>query len=74
MKAARRAERPRNRMELYAKALSMLLHLRDAERGIDTPVDDTAERGLPHDAAWRLTQAGKVDFVHRTFQEISYRR
>ncbi|WP_433869262.1 NACHT domain-containing protein [Saccharopolyspora sp. CA-218241] len=113
---AHRSELPRNRMDLYAKALAMLLHLRDAERGITGLLSDPEKRVLLRDLAWRLTLAnrielsasdalehlerklpgmpnvtgdaktllkhllersgvirapipGKVDFVHRTFQE-----
>lgn len=57
-----RSELPRNRMELYAKALSMLLHLRDAERGIGSVLSDTEKRVLLRDLAWRLTLANRVEF------------
>ncbi|MFT7835355.1 hypothetical protein Q5530_04290 [Saccharothrix sp. BKS2] len=57
-----RSESPRNRVDLYAKALTMLLHLRDAERGIAGLPGDTGKRVLPRDPAWRLTPAGKVEF------------
>ncbi|MFI9810831.1 NACHT domain-containing protein [Saccharothrix variisporea] len=56
-----RSELPRNRMELYAKALAMLLHLRDAERGIETLLTDTGKRVLLRDLAWRLTLGNKVE-------------
>ncbi|MBM7769969.1 energy-coupling factor transporter ATP-binding protein EcfA2 [Actinokineospora baliensis] len=112
----RKSELPRNRMDLYRTALSMLLHLRDAERGIPSLLSDAQKRVLLRDLAWRMTlgsraemrdeQAlahltrklpempkvdgspealltdlversgvlrspvpGKVDFIHRTFQE-----
>lgn len=57
-----RSELPRNRMDLYAKALTMLLHLRDAERGIAGLLGDTEKRVLLRDLAWRLTLANKVEF------------
>ncbi|QFZ16092.1 NACHT domain-containing protein [Saccharothrix syringae] len=57
-----RSELPRNRMDLYAKALAMLLHLRDAERGIAGLLSDTEKRVLLRDLAWRLTLANKVEF------------
>ncbi|WP_433266982.1 NACHT domain-containing protein [Actinosynnema sp. CS-041913] len=57
-----RSELPRNRMDLYAKALAMLLHLRDAERGIPGLLGDTEKRVLLRDLAWRLTLANKVEF------------
>lgn len=56
-----RSELPRNRMDLYAKALAMLLHLRDAERGIAGLLSDTEKRVLLRDLAWRLTLANKVE-------------
>jgi NACHT conflict system protein/NACHT domain-containing protein len=59
---AHRSELPRNRMDLYAKALAMLLHLRDAERGISGLLGDTEKRVLLRDLAWRLTLANKVEF------------
>ncbi|MFD9734975.1 NACHT domain-containing protein [Umezawaea sp. NPDC059074] len=59
---AQRSELPRNRMDLYAKALAMLLHLRDAERGITGLLGDTDKRVLLRDLAWRLTLANKVEF------------
>ncbi|MCP3803240.1 NACHT domain-containing protein [Allokutzneria sp. A3M-2-11 16] len=56
-----RSELPRNRMDLYAKAFAMLLHLRDAERGIPALLSDTEKRVLLRDLAWRLTLANKVE-------------
>ncbi|MEU6154833.1 NACHT domain-containing protein [Actinosynnema sp. NPDC047251] len=56
-----RSELPRNRMDLYAKALAMLLHLRDAERGIPVLLGDVEKRVLLRDLAWRLTLADKVE-------------
>ncbi|GAA1266723.1 NACHT domain-containing protein [Saccharothrix xinjiangensis] len=57
-----RSELPRDRMDLYAKALTMLLHLRDAERGIAGLPGDTEKRVLLRDLAWRLTLANRVEF------------
>lgn len=112
----RTSELPRNRMELYRAALTMLLDLRDAERNIPGLLDATEKTALLRDLAWRLTLGnrnelarakvlehvtrklpampnvdeepesvldhllersgvlreplpGRVDFVHRTFQE-----
>ncbi|MCS7484538.1 NACHT domain-containing protein [Umezawaea endophytica] len=59
---AHRSELPRNRMDLYAKALAMLLHLRDLERHIAFLLGDTEKRVLLRDLAWRLTLANKVEF------------
>lgn len=58
---AHRSELPRNRMDLYAKALAMLLHLRDAERGIAGLLSDTEKRVLLRDLAWRLTLANRIE-------------
>ncbi|MFJ8963144.1 NACHT domain-containing protein [Lentzea sp. NPDC102401] len=110
------SELPHNRMELYAAALTMLLDLRDAERGIARILTTSDKTVLLRDLAWRLQLGGlsqlpktkvrehvtrkirsmpnvdedpeailthllersgvlrepipgKVDFVHRTFQE-----
>jgi predicted NACHT family NTPase len=59
---AHRSELPRNRMELYAKALAMLLHLRDAERGIPGLLSDTEKRV----AAARPGLAADLGQPHRT--------
>lgn len=106
---------PRNRLELYVTALSMLLDRRDAERGIVASVKPSGQesRQLLRHLAWRLSVngrselskdeairrigerlatthtaealldhlvqrsglvrepvAGRIDFVHRTFQEF----
>lgn len=58
---AYRSELPRNRMDLYAKALAMLLHLRDAERGIAGLLSDMEKRVLLRDLAWRLTLANRIE-------------
>lgn len=57
-----RSELPRNRMDLYAKALLMLLHLRDQERGIASLLDDAGKRVVLRDLAWRLTMADRIEF------------
>lgn len=49
------AELPQNRMELYAAALTMLLDLRDAERGIARMLTTSDKTVLLRDLAWRLT-------------------
>ncbi len=65
-----RSELPRNRMELYAKALSMLLHLRDKERGIVGLLDDSGKRVVLRDLAWRLTLANRIEFDHQQALEF----
>lgn len=67
-----RSELPRNRMELYAKALAMLLHLRDAERGIETLLTDAGKRVLLRDLAWRLTLGNKVELsTEEAFEHLA---
>ncbi|EOD63954.1 NACHT domain-containing protein [Amycolatopsis vancoresmycina] len=58
---AHRSELPRDRMDLYRKALSMLLHLRDAERRIDVILTEAQKQILLGDLAWRLSLASKVE-------------
>ncbi|RSD13733.1 NACHT domain-containing protein [Amycolatopsis eburnea] len=58
---AHRSELPRDRMDLYRKALSMLLHLRDAERRIDVILTESQKEVLLGDLAWRLSLASKVE-------------
>ncbi|TWE29972.1 NACHT domain-containing protein [Prauserella muralis] len=60
---AHHSELPRNRMDLYARALTMLLHLRDAERGITGPLADPEKRVLLRDLAWRLTLANRIELT-----------
>ncbi|HYQ68084.1 NACHT domain-containing protein [Actinophytocola sp.] len=67
---AHRSELPRNRMDLYDKALAMLLHLRDVERGIASLLDDTEKRVFLRDLAWRLALASKSDF--RTTEALEF--
>ncbi|MFD4674442.1 NACHT domain-containing protein [Lentzea sp. NPDC058450] len=52
------SELPQNRMELYAAALTMLLDLRDAERGIARILTASDKTVLLRDLAWRLTLGG----------------
>jgi energy-coupling factor transporter ATP-binding protein EcfA2 len=58
---AHRSELPRDRMDLYRKALSMLLHLRDAERRIGVILSEAHKQILLGDLAWRLSLASKVE-------------
>jgi NACHT conflict system protein/NACHT domain-containing protein len=58
---AHRSELPRDRMDLYRKALSMLLHLRDAERRIGVILTEAQKQILLGDLAWRLSLASKVE-------------
>ncbi|SFR22624.1 NACHT domain-containing protein [Lentzea waywayandensis] len=52
------SELPHSRMELYAAALTMLLDLRDAERGIARILTTSDKTVLLRDLAWRLTLGG----------------
>lgn len=52
------SELPQSRMELYAAALTMLLDLRDAERGIARILTTSDKTVLLRDLAWRLTLGG----------------
>ncbi|MEU0880354.1 NACHT domain-containing protein [Lentzea sp. NPDC005914] len=53
------SELPQSRMELYAAALTMLLDLRDAERGIARILTTSEKTVLLRDLAWRLTLGGR---------------
>ncbi|MBP2478247.1 hypothetical protein JOF53_007119 [Crossiella equi] len=53
------AELPRSRMELYERALAMLLDLRDTHRRIPGLLDLAQKRVLLRDLAWRLTLANR---------------
>lgn len=53
------SELPQSRMELYAAALTMLLDLRDAERGIARILTTSDKTVLLRDLAWRLTLGGR---------------
>ncbi|MEV4312724.1 NACHT domain-containing protein [Actinocrispum sp. NPDC049592] len=55
------SELPRSRMELYQRALAMLLDIRDTERGIKGFLELAEKRALLRDIAWRLTQANRVE-------------
>ncbi|GAA3883573.1 NACHT domain-containing protein [Saccharothrix violaceirubra] len=65
----RTAELPRNRIDLYRKALDMLLHLRDSERGIDSPLDTAEKTALLRDLAWRLTTGNRAEMATSTMLE-----
>ncbi|GGU26058.1 NACHT domain-containing protein [Lentzea flava] len=54
------SELPQSRMELYAAALTMLLDLRDAERGIARILNTSDKIVLLRDLAWRLTLGGRT--------------
>jgi hypothetical protein len=54
------SELPQNRMELYAAALTMLLDLRDAERGIARILTTSDKTVLLRDLAWRLTLGSRT--------------
>lgn len=71
---AHRSELPRDRMDLYRKALSMLLHLRDAERQIDVLLTEAQKEVLLGDLAWRLTLASKVELPRAKAREHVARR
>ncbi|MEU5260803.1 NACHT domain-containing protein [Amycolatopsis sp. NPDC021455] len=71
---AHRSELPRDRMDLYRKALSMLLHLRDAERKIDVILTEAQKQILLGDLAWRLSLASKVELPKNRVREHIARR
>ncbi|MGW3958390.1 NACHT domain-containing protein [Amycolatopsis sp. NPDC005003] len=71
---AHRSELPRDRMDLYRKALSMLLHLRDAERRIGVILTEAQKQILLGDLAWRLSLASKVELPkERVLSHIALR-
>ncbi|MGO1052452.1 NACHT domain-containing protein [Crossiella sp. CA198] len=55
------ADLPRSRMELYERALAMLLDIRDAKRRIAGLLDVAQKRVLLRDLAWRLTLANRIE-------------
>lgn len=59
MHLSRGSQLPRDRMELYRNALHMLVHERDAERGVPSAAGDELSLGdkllLLRDLAWRLS-------------------
>lgn len=57
----RTSDLPRNRMELYRAALTMLLDLRDAERNISGLLDVAEKTVLLRDLAWRLTLGSRAE-------------
>jgi hypothetical protein len=71
---AHRSELPRDRMDLYRKALSMLLHLRDAERRIGVILTEAQKQLLLGDLAWRLSLASKVELPKERAREHIARR
>ncbi|MBE8520296.1 NACHT domain-containing protein [Amycolatopsis sp. H6(2020)] len=71
---AHRSELPRDRMDLYRKALSMLLHLRDAERKIGVILTEAQKQVLLGDLAWRLSLASKVELPKDRVREHIARR
>ncbi|WP_086839899.1 NACHT domain-containing protein [Amycolatopsis kentuckyensis] len=71
---AHRSELPRDRMDLYRKALSMLLHLRDAERRIGVLLTEAQKQVLLGDLAWRLSLASKVELSKDRAREHIARR
>ncbi|MEU9691610.1 NACHT domain-containing protein [Amycolatopsis japonica] len=71
---AHRSALPRDRMDLYRKALSMLLHMRDAERSITVLLNDQQKQILLGDLAWRLTSASKVELPkHEALEHLTRR-
>lgn len=63
------SELPHNRMELYAAALTMLLDLRDAERGIARILTTSDKTVLLRDLAWRLTLGGRSQLPTQKVRE-----
>ncbi|RSN65538.1 ATP-binding protein [Amycolatopsis sp. WAC 04182] len=71
---AHRSELPRDRMDLYRKALSMLLHLRDTARSITVLLTEQQKLILLGHLAWRLTSSGKVELPKdEVLEHIAYR-
>ncbi|MBB5852389.1 NACHT domain-containing protein [Amycolatopsis umgeniensis] len=71
---AHRSELPRDRMDLYRKALSMLLHLRDTARSITVLLTEQQKQILLGHLAWRLTSGGKVELPKdEVLEHIAYR-
>ncbi|WP_407645134.1 NACHT domain-containing protein [Crossiella cryophila] len=62
-------ELPRNRMELYRRALEMLLETRDVKRGIAGMLDVAQKRVLLRDLAWRLTEANRIELSRSRAEE-----
>lgn len=71
---AHRSELSRDRMDLYRKALAMLLHLRDSERRVPVLLTEAQKLSLLGDLAWRLTLANKVEFPVEKVREHIERR
>lgn len=63
------SELPHNRMELYTAALTMLLDLRDAERGISRMLTTSDKTVLLGDLAWRLTLGGRSQLATAKIRE-----
>ncbi|WHT22101.1 NACHT domain-containing protein [Crossiella sp. CA-258035] len=63
------SELPRNRMELYRRALEMLLETRDLKRGIAGLLDVSRKRVLLRDMAWRLTEANRIELDRARAEE-----
>lgn len=71
---AHRSALPRDRMDLYRKALTMLLHLRDAERRITVLLGAADKQILLGDLAWRLTLGGRIELSVAKVREHIERR
>ncbi|GGU93801.1 ATP-binding protein [Actinomadura cremea] len=52
---------PRNRMDLYAAALDMLLEARDIKRGISTTLEREQKIRVLQDIAWHLSTSNRVE-------------
>ncbi|RSM90773.1 NACHT domain-containing protein [Kibdelosporangium aridum] len=61
-------ELPHSRMELYRRALTMLLDIRDAKRKIPGILDLSQKEALLGDLAWRLTEGGLVEMTEQEAQ------
>lgn len=71
---AHRSELPRDRMDLYRKALSMLLHMRDAEREIPVLLNEQQKQVLLGHLAWRLSSGNKVELPRgEVLEHLEYR-
>ncbi|WP_431892453.1 NACHT domain-containing protein [Micromonospora haikouensis] len=57
---------PRNRMDIYQAAIDMLLHRRDAQRGVFTNLPDLTSRDqaqILQEVAWWLTQNSRTELT-----------
>ncbi|MBT2210033.1 NACHT domain-containing NTPase [Actinomadura sp. NEAU-AAG7] len=61
---------PRNRMALYAATLNMLLDIRDAKRGIPSPLEREEKIRILQGLAWHLSTSGRVELPKTTVEGL----